>query len=49
MNIFNLKEIIINLFKKSIIFIKCQNVSMLIQFTTRDNVRIRRIVRAERK
>ena len=48
-NILNLKEILINLLKKSIIFTRYQNVSILIQFTTRDNIRIRRIVRAKRK
>ena len=49
MNTFDSKEVIINLFKKSIIFTRCQNISMLIQFTTRDNIRIRRIVRTKRK
>ena len=44
MNIFNLKEIIIDLLKKSIIFTKYQNVSMFVQFTARDNIRIRKIV-----
>ena len=40
-NIFNSKKVIIDFFKKSIIFTRYQNVSMLIQFTIRDNVRIR--------
>ena len=39
-NIFNSKKIIINLFKKSIIFTKYQNVFIFIQFTSRNNVRI---------
>ena len=49
MNILNSKEVIIDLFKKNIIFTRYQNLSMFVQFTTRDNVRIRKIVRAKRK
>ena len=32
-NIFDSKEVIIDFFKKNIIFTRCQNVSILIQFT----------------
>ena len=39
-NILNSKKIIINLFKKSIIFKKCRNIFIFMQFTFRDNVRI---------
>ena len=44
MNILDSKKIIINLFKKNIIFIKCRNVFIFMQFTFRNNVRIRRII-----
>ena len=41
MNILNLKEIIINLPKKNIIFIKYRNVFIFMQSTSRNNVYIR--------
>ena len=49
MNIFDLKDVIIDISKKKIIFIKCENIIVFIQVIIRDNVRIRKIVRSKRK
>ena len=48
-NILDSKNIIINLSKLKIIFTKCDEVSILVQAIIRNNVRIRRVVRAERR
>ena len=49
MNIFDLKNVIIDILKEKIIFIKCENVVVFIQVIARDNIRIRKIVYSKRK
>ena len=48
-NILDFKSVIINISKKKIIFIKCENIIIFIQIIVRDNVRIRKIVHSKRK
>ena len=49
MNIFDLKNVIIDILKEKIIFIKCENIVVFIQVIARDNIRIRKIVYSKRK
>ena len=48
-NIFGFENVIIDISKKKIIFIKCENVIVFIQIIARNNIRIRKIVRSKRK
>ena len=48
-NILSSKDVIVDLLKAKIIFIKCDKVTILVQAITRDNVRIRRVIRAKRR
>ena len=48
-NIFDFKDIIIDILKEKIIFTKCGNIVVFIQVIVRDNVRIRKIVHSKRK
>ena len=48
-NILSSKDIIVNLSKAKIIFTKCDKVTILVQVTIRNNVQIRRIIRAKRR
>ena len=48
-NILDSKSVIINLLKLKIIFTKCDEITILVQIIVRDNIRIRRVVRAERR
>ena len=48
-NILGPEDIIVDLSKAKIIFTKCDKVTVLVQATARNNVRIRRVVRAKRR
>ena len=48
-NIFDFENVIINILKEKIIFIKCENIIIFIQIIIKNNVRIRRIVRSKRR
>ena len=48
-NILDLKDIIVNLLKVKIIFTKYDKVTILVQIIIKNNVRIRRVVRAKRR
>ena len=49
MNIFDFKDVIINILKKKIIFTKCGNIAVFIQIIARNNIRIQKIIRSKRK
>ena len=48
-NIFDFKDIIIDILKEKIIFTKCEYIVVFIQIIVRNNIRIRKIVRSKRK
>ena len=48
-NILDFENVIINISKKKIIFIKCENIIVFIQIIVRNNVRIRKIIRSKRR
>ena len=48
-NILDFENVIIDISKKKIIFIKCENIVVFIQIIIRDNVRIRKIIRSKRR
>ena len=48
-NILKSENVIIDFFNKNIIFFKCENIVVFMQIIVRDNIRIRRIMRNEKR
>ena len=48
-NILKLKNVIINLFNKNVIFFKYKNIFIFVQIIVRNNIRIYRIMRSEKR